>query len=505
MLPQPFSTPPRQIRAVTNTTETTAPPTITVYQAYNTQIARLASEANSFQAPLDAGCWSQDRMTWIKPSAVWMGYRCGWGLYKDDDQSAILALEISLSSFYTLLRMARLSSHKDDGKQTSDVVVQWDPERYFCCAEDGNTLGDAATTAKNCYTMKSPRVKGVGVKGSQEAGHFRSIQIGLRNKAVAMLLDPTIVINITDVTERFHACGKRLAQPISPTNSSQKCREAAAQALWNGVLEQPLSNVPLDIQDLLQMTEGTKGPEGPTTVDPNRSMDKDEETTTTTTTTTTTPSTEHIAVGIDNLASNMSNILYVALTRKSDLVTIATFGHKQLHGKNIQNIIHSTPFSNKTTPTTRIRLNDAPTHTAIHIVCSDYIRQGGKDNIVALVATKMDFSQIVLDRLTDDLLRLTGPAGRSNTWETCAENALTQEFKQHFVTIGSKYDTGWDSIMEETEGAENLQSTAETFERRSTKLGMKHCCLKFRLCWFFLTIPAYVIGAVAPLFYLSSK
>ena len=62
----------RQIRAVFDAD------TIRVYQAYNDKIADAAVAANSFSAPLEAGLWSSDRMTWIKPSAVWMAYRCGW-------------------------------------------------------------------------------------------------------------------------------------------------------------------------------------------------------------------------------------------------------------------------------------------------------------------------------------------------------------------------------------------------------------------------------------------
>ena len=43
--------------------------TITVYQAYNAAIAEAAVAAQKFVAP-----WKTDRITWIKPSAMWMGY-----------------------------------------------------------------------------------------------------------------------------------------------------------------------------------------------------------------------------------------------------------------------------------------------------------------------------------------------------------------------------------------------------------------------------------------------
>ena len=57
----------RQIRAV-YTTET-----ITVYQAYSTEIAEPALAAGRF-VPL----FKWDGMTWIEPSFLWMMYRSGW-------------------------------------------------------------------------------------------------------------------------------------------------------------------------------------------------------------------------------------------------------------------------------------------------------------------------------------------------------------------------------------------------------------------------------------------
>ena len=61
------SVPARQIRAV-YTAET-----ITVYQAYPPEIAEAALAAGRFVPP-----FKRDRMTWIKPSFLWMMYRCGW-------------------------------------------------------------------------------------------------------------------------------------------------------------------------------------------------------------------------------------------------------------------------------------------------------------------------------------------------------------------------------------------------------------------------------------------
>jgi hypothetical protein len=60
-------TPPaRQVRAVFD------PETVIVYQAYRHAFADAALAAGTFVAP-----FSMNRMTWIKPSFLWMMYRCG--------------------------------------------------------------------------------------------------------------------------------------------------------------------------------------------------------------------------------------------------------------------------------------------------------------------------------------------------------------------------------------------------------------------------------------------
>ena len=47
--------------------------TIRVYQAYNNKIADEAIKLGTFGEH-----FSLTRMTWIKPSFLWMMYRCGW-------------------------------------------------------------------------------------------------------------------------------------------------------------------------------------------------------------------------------------------------------------------------------------------------------------------------------------------------------------------------------------------------------------------------------------------
>jgi Domain of unknown function (DUF4291) len=106
--------------------------TITVYQAYSWEIAAPAVAAGRFVPP-----FKRDRMTWIKPSFLWMMYRCGWA--SKPGQERVLAIEISRAGFEWALGHACLSHYDpelhDDQRvwsrrlAASPVRVQWDPER----------------------------------------------------------------------------------------------------------------------------------------------------------------------------------------------------------------------------------------------------------------------------------------------------------------------------------------------------------------------------------------
>lgn len=196
--------------------------TIRVYQAYNAEIAQSAVKANSFLGPLKEGKWSATRMTWIKPSAVWMAYRCGWSVMKDKNQAAVLALDLSKPRFLNLLRTAVLSHGEEVGStKTAPVVVQWDPERLM-----SSTQG---LKEKDAFTS-----------GVQQ---MRSIQIGLRGQSVEMLLDPKFVLKISDVTEDFQKAYAALCE---------KDMDSAVRTLWPQRKETRMV-VPLDVRDILQM------------------------------------------------------------------------------------------------------------------------------------------------------------------------------------------------------------------------------------------------------------
>ncbi|MEU6811367.1 DUF4291 domain-containing protein [Streptomyces sp. NPDC046831] len=106
--------------------------TVTVYQAYGPGIGRAAARTGRFPPS-----WKRDRMTWIKPSFLWMMYRCGWGT--KPDQETVLAVEITRDGFLWALRNACLSHHVPAlhgdraawRRQVREAParVQWDPER----------------------------------------------------------------------------------------------------------------------------------------------------------------------------------------------------------------------------------------------------------------------------------------------------------------------------------------------------------------------------------------
>lgn len=118
--------PKRQIRAVYTAD------TVTVYQAYPEPIAAAALRAGRFVPPFKV-----DRMTWIKPSFLWMMYRCGWA--EKPGQERVLAVEITRAGFEWALARSCLShyvpaAHPDRAAwqrelRDSPARVQWDPER----------------------------------------------------------------------------------------------------------------------------------------------------------------------------------------------------------------------------------------------------------------------------------------------------------------------------------------------------------------------------------------
>lgn len=106
--------------------------TIMVYQAYNKQITLPAIAKQKFVAP-----FSFNRMTWIKPSYLWLMERSQWGL--KSNQEYILAIHIKRSFWDKALSLGILThpekSIYGSGQQweklfnDAPVHIQWDPER----------------------------------------------------------------------------------------------------------------------------------------------------------------------------------------------------------------------------------------------------------------------------------------------------------------------------------------------------------------------------------------
>ena len=106
--------------------------TLVVYQAYRPEIALPALAHQHFVPPFSLG-----RMTWIKPSFLWMMERSNWA--HKPGQERVLAIRITRKGWEEALSVAVLSAPRPgvyqsaaDWRQQLDqaeVVVQWDPER----------------------------------------------------------------------------------------------------------------------------------------------------------------------------------------------------------------------------------------------------------------------------------------------------------------------------------------------------------------------------------------
>lgn len=164
----------KEIRAIYNDE------TIRVYQAYNKNIAAEAVEKGTFGKH-----FKLERMTWVKPSFLWMMYRCGWGT--KENQEHILAIDIKREAFDFIVQNAVLSTYKSSMGisfsewqeliRSSDIRCQWDPERDIW----GRPL------------------------------EYRSIQLGLRGDAVKKYVNEWIV-SIADITDYVRSLDEKRQQ-----------------------------------------------------------------------------------------------------------------------------------------------------------------------------------------------------------------------------------------------------------------------------------------------------
>ena len=106
--------------------------TIVMYQAYSKAIAQPALEQQTFVSP-----FSFNRMTWIKPSFLWLMHRSNWG--RKSNQEYILAVRIKRTGWEKALKLGVLTSYESSVHnninqwrqdfENAQVHVQWDPER----------------------------------------------------------------------------------------------------------------------------------------------------------------------------------------------------------------------------------------------------------------------------------------------------------------------------------------------------------------------------------------
>ena len=105
---------------------------IVVYAAFNRDIAEHAVAEQAF-----GGRFSFSRMSWIKPSFLWMMERSGWAT--KPNQEHVLAIGLRPSVFEDVLQQS-VHSHYQPARyaseaawkeaiQRSDVRLQWDPDR----------------------------------------------------------------------------------------------------------------------------------------------------------------------------------------------------------------------------------------------------------------------------------------------------------------------------------------------------------------------------------------
>ena len=174
--------PQNQIRAVYDEQ------TIRVYQAYSDEIADAALSHGTFTSPP----FKMERMTWIKPSFLWMMYRAGWG-YKDAGQRRILAIDIRREGFEWALEHS-CPSYPDPSMNTEDwtklkaespVRIQWDPERDL----------------------------------HLQPLSYRAIQVGIRDRAVRRYVDEWIT-QITDITDLAHTICSHVENGDTPSASA---------------------------------------------------------------------------------------------------------------------------------------------------------------------------------------------------------------------------------------------------------------------------------------------
>ncbi len=195
--------PYRQIRALYDDE------TITVYQAYNRGIATAAIKEQKLHAsPL----FKPTRMTWIKPSWAWMLYRAGYS-YKDPGQERILAIRMRHEDFLGLLKRAVLTFGHGGAKEESETVPQNPHEAApresgeATTAQPAGSDKETKTGRRRHHDPAAGKSTDVKVQWDPERTvrleklEHRSIQIGIP-AALSPEWTEKWIVGIEDVTDR---------------------------------------------------------------------------------------------------------------------------------------------------------------------------------------------------------------------------------------------------------------------------------------------------------------
>jgi len=126
---------------------------VVVYQAYALDIGLYAAKHGRFGPG-----FSFTRMSWIKPSFLWMMFRSGWG--SKEGQEVTLAIRMQRAAF--------------DAVVLAGVPTSFDPKRFASEAE-WRTAGAAASVRLQWDPDHDP---------SGAPLERRAIQLGLRGKAL---------------------------------------------------------------------------------------------------------------------------------------------------------------------------------------------------------------------------------------------------------------------------------------------------------------------------------
>ncbi|MGA5192914.1 DUF4291 domain-containing protein [Streptomyces exfoliatus] len=174
--------------------------TLVVYQAYSPAIADAALRAGRFVEP-----FSFHRMTWIKPSFMWLMHRSNWA--RKAGQERVLAVRMTREGWEEALAQAVLTTSDPADVARATVHVQWDPER-------------------------SPR--------GAALNHY-SIQVGIGRHLIRTFTDDWIV-GLTDLTPQVRKAATLIqagqaakAQRLIPTERAYPLPRALENRLASGV------------------------------------------------------------------------------------------------------------------------------------------------------------------------------------------------------------------------------------------------------------------------------